>query len=120
MAADTHCTSVVALDLSGIWGLADFFILATGTSARQMRSVSEDIEELAKTMGYDLYRTSGLEGESWIASDYIDVVVHIFSAAARQYYDLDNLWGDARRLNWEKEPRPGDKPAGRKSKSSEK
>jgi ribosome-associated protein len=119
LAADTHCTSVVALDLTGIWGVADYFILATGTSARQMRSVSNDIEELAKTMGYDLYRTSGQDGESWIASDYVHVVVHVFSAAARHYYDLDNLWGDARRLNWEKESRPPAKSRS-KTKSTEK
>jgi ribosome-associated protein len=85
-----------------------------------MRSVSDDIEELARTMGFKQYRTSGQEGESWIASDYIDVVIHLFSAAARHYYDLDNLWGDARRLNWEKESRPPGKTTRAKTKSSEK
>ena len=60
------------------------------------------MEELAETHGYRALSRSGCDGESWMLLDLVDVVVHVFSDAARQFYDLDNLWGDARRVEWEK------------------
>ncbi len=76
-------------------------MIATGTSARQMRSVADEIAELGETRNFAALTISGQEGESWILLDCIDVVVHIFSSDARQYYDLDGLWGDAKRVEWD-------------------
>jgi ribosome-associated protein len=80
--------------------VTDYFIIATGTSPRQMRSVAEDIEELAEKHGLKVLTRNGYEGESWILIDLVDVIVHIFNAPSREYYDLDNLWGDARKIDW--------------------
>jgi len=102
MALATRCRDVVVLDLVGLWPVADFFVLATGSSPRQMRSVCKEIEEMAEKLGSKSYSRSGYEGESWIVVDFIDVVVHVFSPESRQYYDLDNLWGDAPKIEWEK------------------
>jgi ribosome-associated protein len=92
---------VTVLDLARLWPVADYFILATGSSARQMRTVCDEIEELAAKFGAKAYSRSGYEGQTWIVVDFIDVVVHLFSQEARQYYDLDNLWGDAPKVPWE-------------------
>jgi ribosome-associated protein len=86
----------------GLWPVADYFVIATGTSQRQMRTVCTEIEELAAQSGSKPFTRSGYEGQSWIVVDFIDVVVHVFSPESRQYYDLDNLWGDAPKLDWEK------------------
>jgi ribosome-associated protein len=86
--------------MSGISPVTDFHIIATGTSARQMRSVCDEIDELAEAQGFPSFHRSGYEGESWIAVDYVDVVLHIFSQDARQYYDLESLWGDAKKVEW--------------------
>jgi ribosome-associated protein len=113
-AANTRCTNVVVLDLVGLSPVTDFFVIATGTSARQMRTVADEISELAEQKKFSPMSSSGYEGESWILVDCVDVVVHIFNAQTRGYYDLDNLWGDARPVQWQADgatnPATGDKP----------
>jgi len=101
LAKNTRCHDVVVLDMTGVSPITDFNIIATGTSARQMRTVCDDIDELAVKSGFRSFHRSGYEGESWIAVDYVDVVIHVFNGAARMYYDLENLWADARRVKWE-------------------
>jgi len=103
MAANTRCHNVVLLDVRGISPVTDYFVLATGTSPRQMRSVCEDIEEMGLPHNYRALTRSGYEGENWILVDFFDVVVHVFNPDARQYYDLDGLWGDAKRIDWQPE-----------------
>ena len=91
MAHNTRCHGVLVLEMVGISPITDFNIIATGTSARQMRSVCDDIDELAKTMGFPSFHRSGYEGETWIAVDYVDVVLHLFNPDARSYYDAISL-----------------------------
>lgn len=99
---DSRCHSVVVLDVTGISPICDFFIIATGTSARQMRSVADDIAELGEKKSLSPISQSGEESATWILVDCVDVLVHLFSEEGRQYYDLDNLWGDAKPVKWEK------------------
>lgn len=100
MAANTRCHNVVVLDVRGLSPVTDYYVVANGTSARQMRSVMEDLEELGVARGYAPISRSGYEGETWLLCDMVDVVVHVFNQDARQFYDLDNLWGDAKRVEW--------------------
>jgi len=100
LAANTRCQNVLVLDMVGVSPVTDFFVIATGTSARQMRTVCDDIDELAEKLGFAGFHRSGYEGQTWIAVDYVDVVLHVFSYDARLYYDLENLWGDAKRIEW--------------------
>jgi len=97
LAANTRCHSVLILEMAGISPVTDYYVIATGSSARQMRTVCDEIDELALAQHFPSFHRSGYEGETWIAVDYVDVVVHIFSPDARTYYDLENLWGDAKR-----------------------
>jgi ribosome-associated protein len=98
LAANTRCHNVVVLDVRNLSPVCDYFVLASGTSARQMRSVADQIEEIAEKQNSKAIHTDGYEGESWILIDFVDVIVHLFSDEARGYYDLDNLWGDAKRI----------------------
>lgn len=91
------------LDVSGLSPVTDFFVLATGTSARQMRTVMKEMEELAQARGMGCLSRSGLEGEMWMLCDLVDVVIHVFNPDSRQFYDLDSLWGDARRVEWKED-----------------
>ena len=100
LAAASHCTNVVILDVRGLSPITDFLVIGTGTSPRQMRTVVEEVMEMAQQRGDRALSTNGLEGGSWIIADFIDIVFHVFSPEARNYYDLDNLWGDARRVEW--------------------
>lgn len=99
--ADTKCTNVRVLDLQGISPMCDYFILATGTSGRQMKSVADEVAEFAAERDLRSFGQSGT-GENWIALDLVDVVVHLFSHDARMYYDLDNLWADANDVSWKR------------------
>src|SRR5256885_2380802 len=104
MAANTRCHNVVLLDVRGISPVTDYMILATGTSPRQMRTVCDDLAEWAGERGVRPYHADGLESESWMLIDFVDVVVHVFSQEARLFYDLDSLWGDAQRVEWNAQP----------------
>jgi ribosome-associated protein len=75
-------------------------IVATGTSPRQMRSVCDEIADMGEKVSYTPLASNGTEGETWMLIDFVDVVVHVFSQDARQFYDLDNLWGDASKVEW--------------------
>jgi ribosome-associated protein len=101
LAAATRCHNVVTLDVTDLSPVTDFFVIASGTSARQMRTVIDEIEEMGEGHGYRPMSRSGYEGESWIVLDFVDVIVHVFNDEARHFYDLENLWGDAKRVEWQ-------------------
>jgi ribosome-associated protein len=88
---------VAILDLRELDGVADYFVLATGHSEVQVRAIADAVEEGMSLLGAKPWHTEGYEARRWILLDYVDVVVHVFHAKAREYYLLDKLWGDARR-----------------------
>jgi len=99
VALDTHCTDVVVLDLQGMSPATDFFVVATGTSNRQMRTVCDDVSQAARERGFRKYGRAGYEQAKWILLDFVDVVFHVFDEESRAYYDLENLWPDAKSLD---------------------
>lgn len=100
-ARDDNCTEIVVLDLRGISPVADYFVIATGTSGRQMRSTADDIAEFGKSIAHKAWKTAGMTGGEWIVMDFVDVVVHIFDADHRDYYDLELIWGECPRVDWQ-------------------
>ncbi len=98
VAAERHCSDITVLDLRGKSPATDYFVIATGTSNRQMRTVADEICEAAREQGLQRFGRAGYEQARWILLDYVDVVIHIFDSEYREYYDLELLWGDAERL----------------------
>ena len=98
LAAERRCTDIVALDLRGKSPVTDYFIIVTGTSDRQMRTVADEVSAIGKQQGHSLFGQAGYEHARWILLDFVDVVVHIFDSRHREYYDLELLWGDAEKL----------------------
>ncbi len=98
LALSRNSENVVVLDLKGKSPATDYFVIATGTSNRQMRTVADEISELGRGMDFPRFGRAGYEQGRWILLDYVDVVVHIFDTEYRDYYDLEMLWGDAERL----------------------
>jgi len=98
VAADRHCSNITVLDLRGKSPATDYFVIATGTSDRQMRTVADEICDAAKKQKIRRFGRAGYEQARWILLDFIDVVIHIFDSEYRDYYDLELLWGDAERL----------------------
>jgi len=102
IAAGTHCSDIIVLDLRGISPATDYFVIATGTSNRQMRTVADEICEQARKHQLQRFGRAGYQQARWILLDFVDVVIHIFDGKYRQYYDLELLWGDAEKLTIEK------------------
>jgi ribosome-associated protein len=88
------------MDVRGISPVTDFLVLATGSSARQMRTVLDEVTEFGQSRGFGCISNSRQEGETWLLCDMVDVVVHVFTQESRMFYDLDSLWGDAKRVDW--------------------
>jgi len=102
IAADNRTEDVAVLDLRDLCTFADFFVIGTGTSDRQMHAVADLIAEYAESVGRSPFRVADTRDSSWVLADYVDVVVHLFDAEHREYYDLDGLWGDAPRIDWDR------------------
>ena len=100
LAAETRCGNVVLLDVRQRSPVTKFFLIATGTSARQMRTVADELCQAGEALGFKPWRTSGYESAKWILVDFVDVVLHVFDEASRQYYDLELLWGDCPKIQW--------------------
>ncbi len=75
--------------------ICDYFIIASGTSTRQVRAISDNIEDNARQRGITPLNIEGYSEGSWILLDYSDIVVHVFISETRKFYDLERLWADA-------------------------
>jgi ribosome-associated protein len=94
-AADKKAIDVVALDLRGVSGYTDFFVVCSGNTERQVKAIHDGINEgLKKEHGTLPRRVEGLGESRWVLLDYLDVVVHVFTPDTRQFYRLEQLWGD--------------------------
>ncbi|MCP4377764.1 MAG: ribosome silencing factor [bacterium] len=102
LASDSHCEDVIVLDLRGISPVTDYFVIATGTSARQMRSVADDIATHGKSIGQPVWQKAGMDSSQWVLLDFVDMVVHIFDSESRGYYDLELMWGEAPHVEWKR------------------
>ena len=98
IAQDRHCTDITILDLTGISPATIYYVIATGTSDRQSRTVAEEISAEAKQQGHQRFGIAGYDKGQWVLLDFVSVVVHIFDQKHREYYNLDMLWGDAKRV----------------------
>ncbi|MBQ73156.1 MAG: ribosome silencing factor [Planctomycetaceae bacterium] len=98
--SDMKCTEVLVLDVTGLSQVCDFIVIGTGTSDRQMRSVAQAMEDLGKERGDPPYRTNRDTATSWVVSDFVDVVVHLFESSQRMYYDIEALWKNGARVEW--------------------
>ena len=105
LAEDRHLTDIVVLELAGRSPVAKHFVICTGTSNQQIRSVGSEIGKVGKDAGFTVFGKSGLQKGQWVVIDFVDVVVHLFEPDFRTYYDLEMLWGDAPRVAWERPER---------------
>jgi ribosome-associated protein len=99
---DDNCDDVVVLDVRATSHVSDYIVVATGTSDRQMRSVLDHVENLGAQRGFRAFRTSRDDRATWLLADFVDVVVHLFEPTTRSHYDLEMLWGDAPRIEWQR------------------
>jgi ribosome-associated protein len=102
VASENQGRDVAVLDMRGITPLYDFFVIATGTSRRQIHTLAEEIDATMRAEGDIRLGIEGYQASKWVVQDYGDIVVHVFDADAREYYALEDLWADAARVDWER------------------
>lgn len=99
IAKDRNCTDIMVLDLTGISPATNYYVIATSTSDRQARTVADEISDEAKKQGHKRFGVAGYTKGQWILLDFVSVVIHLFDEEHRDYYNLELLWGDAKKLN---------------------
>ena len=87
---------VKIMELGDITNTCDYFVLVTGDTDVHIRAIADNIEDGMAAEGVKLWQKEGYKNANWILMDYIDVVVHVFKPEKRDYYNLDNLWADAK------------------------
>jgi ribosome-associated protein len=97
-ASEKKATDIVLLDLREVATFTEYFVICTGASSRQVAAISDSVEEQLRKVGKRPLHTEGYSSAEWILLDYGDFIVHVFSGAARRFYDLERLWRDAKRL----------------------
>jgi ribosome-associated protein len=95
LALERKAGDVVVLDLRGISTATDYFVIAEGTSDVQVKAIAEHVVDELKKDQIRPQHVEGLRGGRWVLIDYVDFVVHVFHPQARQFYQLETLWGDA-------------------------
>jgi len=95
VAAEKQATDIWMLDIRGVTDFADYFVILTGESSRQIDTVAEEIWASLKRENAHLHHREGTTDSGWVLLDFGDVVVHIFGPAEREYYKLGEHWGKA-------------------------
>lgn len=107
-AQSKKATVVTVLSLAGFGAFAEYFVICSAESARQIEAIGEEIEKRLREEGLRLPHREGRAGTEWLLLDYGDFVVHVFSEKARAFYDIERLWRAAQRIDI---PEPGESAA---------
>lgn len=94
-AADKQATDILMLDLRGRCDFADFFVVCSGASERQIKAILEEIDKALTAEGVPLLRREGVTDSGWVLLDVGDVIIHVFSPERRGYYELEKIWAEA-------------------------
>ena len=97
-AQSRKATDVIVLDLRQTAAFTDYFLICTGSNARQVQAIADAVEDALKTKKIRPTHVEGHQRAEWILLDYFDFVDHVFSTNARQFYGLERLWGEATRI----------------------
>lgn len=98
---DKKASNIVALDISEITSLGDYFIICSCSSSTQLRACTDEVDEKMKELGINAVHKEGYNGGTWILMDYNDIIVHIMLEETRDFYSLEKLWADAKELELE-------------------
>ncbi len=100
-AAEKQGERIAVLDVRELIVITDYFVIASASSERQARTIVDEVERSLRGLGVKPLRREGESEGIWVLLDYVDVVVHVFREEERDFYDLERLWGDAPRVEWE-------------------
>lgn len=90
---------IKVIEIADVSVLADYMVIATGTSTTHVKALADEVEYQLDKAGVSVSHIEGYRSNTWILLDYIDVIVHVFSDEAREFYDLDRLWQDGKEID---------------------
>lgn len=91
--------NIKLIEIGDISSLADYMVIATGTSSTHVKAIADEVEYQLDEAGISVSHIEGYRSNSWILLDYVDVIVHIFSDEAREFYDIERLWQDGKEID---------------------
>lgn len=91
--------NIKLIEIGDISSIADYMVIATGTSSTHVKAIADEVEYQLDEAGISVSHIEGYRSNSWILLDYVDVIVHIFSDEAREFYDLERLWQDGKEID---------------------
>jgi ribosome-associated protein len=104
---DKKAKDIVILDVRKITSISDYFIICSTSNERQARAIAEELRLKMRELGKAEMGVEGMQDGRWVLQDFADIVLHVFHESQREFYDIEGLWADAKRVRWKK--------AGRKS-----
>ena len=103
VADDRKADDIVILDVGEVLSITGYFVIASASNGRLVRSVAEEIERAAKQeIGRSPVRVEGMREQQWTLMDYGDVVIHVFHQETREFYEIERLYGDVPRIDWKR------------------
>lgn len=90
---------IIVLDLSKITSICDYFIIASASSSRQVKSIVDEVQDKLLEQDIDILRREGYDNGRWVLLDYGDIVIHVFHEEDRKFYNIDGVWKDAIKVN---------------------
>lgn len=93
---DKKANDIRVIDITGVSVIADYFVIASGSSTNQVQAMSDNVQEILGRAGYEPRQIEGYGSASWILMDYNDIIIHIFSEESRIFYDLERIWRDGK------------------------
>lgn len=100
--SDYDCADIRVLDVRGVSPLTYYLVIASGTSDRQLRSLTKQVAGLGEQQGFERFGDDKDEAATWMVADFVEVMVHLFEPNTRGHYDLEMLWGDAPEVDWKR------------------
>ncbi|MCL2679113.1 MAG: ribosome silencing factor [Dehalococcoidia bacterium] len=98
IASDKLAGDITLLDISGVCDFADYFVIVSGDSPRQLTAIADEIVQHLKKSDVQPLRREGSAGSGWMLIDYGDIIVHVFSPREREYYNLEQMWSAAKQV----------------------
>ena len=100
-ADEKKARDIVQMDMIGLMSTNDYFVICSANTATQVRAIADNIEEKLEEVGISFLHKEGYREGEWVLLDYGDTIAHVFQQEAREYYALERLWGDAKRIPYE-------------------
>ena len=101
-ADDKKARNITVLDISELTTLTDYFVICEGGSSTQVKAIVDEVEEKLSEQGVTVHGIEGFSSADWILMDYTDVVLHVFTEQSREFFNIENLWSDAKQIDVDK------------------